>query len=667
MSSRSPFSAAAAQNLQQTSSSWTSRISCGSKTSTDKAVHVAQNSPLLTSRWLAVQPTVLDHFAVRGECMQPTISSCSASTCAFSRPRLVPSPPSRQSSKSPQTPAACLSARSAVLGAASNPSKLPALASAGEAVIRTPGQFGKTQTFPRRAEASLRRAATAGCCGEVPSKPDEGSWGSRWAQVVAAELQQDIFSEVWQFQGVEIASPRCAPAKREPEKGLGGLFGTTIANPNAGREHIEGARDDLRKGFRRAATVGKSLDDGKASEFEQSSGPESDLALGRFNASGSSGRLHSKGSSSIVSTRSAAWSPSLEDFDSVHVAGEASKADASEVARMLAGSEGATGERPKANASGVDRLSGGVSGEVAGGALGGAVGGAAGSALRRKSFAGGTLEIDTDLDGAMGVTGSGVSKGAGRSSGAGSSAGWTPGSVDRDSAQAVVMASLASPTKSARGSLRRGARVSGGGGGCSSGGGGSIKGSPTSASELDCGTVLRPSLLARPSLGRQDLCGSGGRDDIDSQVGAEGEDDEDVESESEYEDLHEDDTLTFTELDELTMDELMEAIFNLVATRFNGMRVLNCPDWTLFLTDWGKVTGHRLNAAKMERLFAEEMQLQHDTRFRFELSQAAATRGLCFQSFQVLVGKAIPRGLARKYMAVKYLEFSGAARRGGTR
>mmetsp|Transcript_73706 Transcript_73706/g.240066 ORF Transcript_73706/g.240066 Transcript_73706/m.240066 type:complete len:406 (-) Transcript_73706:704-1921(-) len=385
MSSRSPFSAAAAQSLQQTSSSWISRISYSSKTSTDKAGHVVQDSPPLTSRWRALQPTVLDHVAVRGECMQPTLSSCSASTCASSRPRLVPSPPSRQSSKSPQTPAACLSARSPVLGAASNPSKLPALASAGEAVIRTPGQLGKTQTFPRRAEALLRRAATGGCCGEVPSKPDEGSWGSRWAQVVAAELQQDIFSEVSEFQGVEIASPRCAPAKREPEKGLGGLFGTTIANPNAGREHVEGARDALRKGFRRAARDGKFLDDGKASEFEQSIGPESDLALGRFNASGSSGRLHSKGSSGIVSTRSAASRHSFEDFDSLHVAGEASKAEDSVVARLLAGSEGATGEKPKANASGGDRLSGGVSREVAGGAVGGAT--SAGGRRRRGSGA----------------------------------------------------------------------------------------------------------------------------------------------------------------------------------------------------------------------------------------------------------------------------------------
>lgn len=134
--------------------------------------------------------------------------------------------------------------------------------------------------------------------------------------------------------------------------------------------------------------------------------------------------------------------------------------------------------------------------------------------------------------------------------------------------------------------------------------------------------------------------------------------------ESEYEDEDsEDEQLTFASLDKMTFEELLRLIFDGFSSSCCGVRLMNGPDWRLFLADWYSVTKKPLCMAHVERMFAEELQLQRDMCYRFDLSPSTAGRGLCFGSFQVLVGKALPRGLAQRYAAVKYLQFSGEARR----
>lgn len=112
---------------------------------------------------------------------------------------------------------------------------------------------------------------------------------------------------------------------------------------------------------------------------------------------------------------------------------------------------------------------------------------------------------------------------------------------------------------------------------------------------------------------------------------------------------------------DLSYMDILQNLFDEFARPYGRVYLLNNPDWTLFLRSFTKDTSHSLKSAKMERLYSDALQLQKDTRFRFDLSAASAGQGLCFKAFHMLLEKALPYGVARTIAMQKFARFAGAA------
>merc|ERR1712107_413252 len=94
-----------------------------------------------------------------------------------------------------------------------------------------------------------------------------------------------------------------------------------------------------------------------------------------------------------------------------------------------------------------------------------------------------------------------------------------------------------------------------------------------------------------------------------------------------------------------------------------GNPLMNCPDLKAFFRDFSADACYIPTVSKQEMLYYEELELQKDTRFRFDLSRAEAARGLCFETFEILLAKALPNGLAHKMARDLYCRYAGSASR----
>lgn len=176
-----------------------------------------------------------------------------------------------------------------------------------------------------------------------------------------------------------------------------------------------------------------------------------------------------------------------------------------------------------------------------------------------------------------------------------------------------------------------------------------MNGLPGDRSEADCAGT--DSLATQPQGAAGDVDGTRTR--------ARGRSDEEGSDEEGSDEECSDEEESDEEVDDEA--ELLLKLFHERATVFHGARLMNCPDWMLFIRDLGKSTGYRFCTARMEGVFSEALQLQRDTRIRFDLSAVAAAKGLCFESFRALVAKALPHGAAQKFLAENFGKFTGAA------
>jgi len=105
-------------------------------------------------------------------------------------------------------------------------------------------------------------------------------------------------------------------------------------------------------------------------------------------------------------------------------------------------------------------------------------------------------------------------------------------------------------------------------------------------------------------------------------------------------------------------------IFVAYSTELNGQRFMNGPDLECFFEDLKRKTGFDLSSALRVHLYSDQLQLQKDTRFRYNLSRVESSRGLCFESFRVLLTKAVkPSGVATTFARSKHLRYAGIASR----
>lgn len=108
------------------------------------------------------------------------------------------------------------------------------------------------------------------------------------------------------------------------------------------------------------------------------------------------------------------------------------------------------------------------------------------------------------------------------------------------------------------------------------------------------------------------------------------------------------------------MAEVFKKVFDQYSSVVLGRRLMNFPELLHFFRDFTCNTGLAPARSKQERLYGDEIQLQQDTGFRFDLSRAQSSRGLCFQSFQVLLAKAMPYGVACSVVKEKFQAYAGS-------
>jgi len=93
----------------------------------------------------------------------------------------------------------------------------------------------------------------------------------------------------------------------------------------------------------------------------------------------------------------------------------------------------------------------------------------------------------------------------------------------------------------------------------------------------------------------------------------------------------------------------------------NGRQLMNGPDLARFFRDFAAGSVFAPTPSRQACLYGEELELQQDTRFRFDLSRTESAKGLCFETFQVLLSKAMPAGVAHSLAKQKFLEYAGSA------
>eukprot|EP00747_Dinoflagellata_sp_TGD_P206999 gnl/TRDRNA2_/TRDRNA2_80614_c0_seq1.p1 gnl/TRDRNA2_/TRDRNA2_80614_c0~~gnl/TRDRNA2_/TRDRNA2_80614_c0_seq1.p1 ORF type:complete len:495 (+),score=67.16 gnl/TRDRNA2_/TRDRNA2_80614_c0_seq1:88-1572(+) len=116
--------------------------------------------------------------------------------------------------------------------------------------------------------------------------------------------------------------------------------------------------------------------------------------------------------------------------------------------------------------------------------------------------------------------------------------------------------------------------------------------------------------------------------------------------------------------DEPAISKFVETFFNKYATSFEGRMMMNCPDLERFFDDFVVDSAHVPSRTTQHRLYADMLELQQDTRFRFGLSLRACSRGLCYESFQQLLDTVLPNGIARQVVREAFDKYAGSASMG---
>eukprot|EP00747_Dinoflagellata_sp_TGD_P165250 gnl/TRDRNA2_/TRDRNA2_186292_c0_seq1.p1 gnl/TRDRNA2_/TRDRNA2_186292_c0~~gnl/TRDRNA2_/TRDRNA2_186292_c0_seq1.p1 ORF type:complete len:540 (+),score=69.38 gnl/TRDRNA2_/TRDRNA2_186292_c0_seq1:110-1729(+) len=119
--------------------------------------------------------------------------------------------------------------------------------------------------------------------------------------------------------------------------------------------------------------------------------------------------------------------------------------------------------------------------------------------------------------------------------------------------------------------------------------------------------------------------------------------------------------------DEDEIGDFMQDLFEEYAQPLNGGHLMNCPDLNIFFRDFIGDSRFAHCEARLRLLYEEELQLQQDMRFRFDLSLKASSLGLCYKSFLKLLDTAFPHGMARCIAREKFSSYAGRARRGRSR
>lgn len=124
---------------------------------------------------------------------------------------------------------------------------------------------------------------------------------------------------------------------------------------------------------------------------------------------------------------------------------------------------------------------------------------------------------------------------------------------------------------------------------------------------------------------------------------------------------HQDKDQEAEEEDEGCSDDVYQLLFEQYARFVDGRLLMSATDLERFFRSLA-VGARAPSKAKLDALYGEQIQLQQDLRFKYSLSRMEATRGICFEVFMVILGKACPRGLGSSTAKAQHKHYAGSAR-----